>query len=83
MVLAKISACIPKPQVQSSTVLEKYGPMTFDYFGRFLNFEWNYTQLEFKPGAVEINKSTIGPPAGIEHTLLRCRCNVLATELQR
>ena len=48
-----------------------------------LNFEWNYTQLKFKPGTVEKNESTIGPPTGIEPMLLRCRCNALATELQR
>ena len=48
-----------------------------------LNFEWNYTQLKFKPGTVEKNESTIDPPAGIEPTLLRCRNNAPATELQR
>ena len=48
-----------------------------------LNFEWNHSQLEFKPGTVEKNESTIGPPAGFEPTLLRCRCNAIATELQR
>ena len=47
-----------------------------------LNFEWNHTQLNIKPGTVEKNESTIGPLAGIEPTLLRCRCNALATELQ-
>ena len=31
-----------------------------------LNFEWNYTQLKFKPETAEKNESTIGPPAGIE-----------------
>ena len=44
-----------------------------------LNFEWNYTQLKFKPETVEKNGSTISPPAGIEPTHLRCRCNALAT----
>ena len=45
-----------------------------------LNFEWNYTQLKFKPRTVEKNESIISPPAGIEPTLLRCPCNALATE---
>ena len=27
--------------------------------------------------------STIGPPAGIEPTPLRCRCNALTTKLRR
>ena len=53
------------------------------FFLNGLSFEWNYTQLEFKPGTFEKNESAIGPPAGIEPTLLRCRCNALATELQR
>ena len=26
-----------------------------------LNFEWNHTQLKFKPETVEKNESTIGP----------------------
>ena len=47
-----------------------------------LNFEWNHTQLNFKPGTFEKNESTICPPAGIVPTLLRCRCNALATKLQ-
>ena len=38
---------------------------------------------KFKPGTVEKNSSTIGPPAGIEPTPLRCRCSALATELWR
>ena len=42
-----------------------------------LNFEWNVTQLTFKPGRAEKNESTIGPPAGIELTLLQCRCSRL------
>ena len=33
-----------------------------------LIFECNDTQLEFKPGTVEKNESTIGSPAGIEPT---------------
>ena len=48
-----------------------------------LNFEWNHTQLNFKPGTIEKNESFIVPPTGIEPTLLRCRCTALATELQR
>ena len=40
-----------------------------------LNFDWNHTQLKFKPGTVEKNESTIGPPARIEHTLLRRWCD--------
>ena len=35
-------------------------------FFKNLNFEWNYSQLKFKPGTVEKNKSTIGSLAGIE-----------------
>ena len=31
-----------------------------------------------QPGTVEKNSSTTGPPAGIEPTPLRCRCNALA-----
>ena len=31
-----------------------------------LNFEWNHTQLNFKPGAVEKNESAVDPQAGIE-----------------
>ena len=38
---------------------------------------------KFEPGTVEKNSSTIGPPAGIKPTPLRCRCNALATELRR
>ena len=26
-----------------------------------LNFDWNHTQLKFKPGTVEKKESTIGP----------------------
>ena len=52
-------------------------------FLKGLNFEWNYTQLEFEPGTVEKNESTIGHPAAIAPTLLRCRCTALATELER
>ena len=38
--------------------------MVFDSKGsKSLNFEWNHTQLKFKPGTVE--KNEIGPPAGI------------------
>ena len=40
-------------------------------------------QLKFKPGLVEKNESTIGPPAGIEPPHLRCPCNALTTELQK
>ena len=36
-----------------------------------------------QPGKVEKNSSTIGPPAGIKPTPLRCRCNSLTTELRR
>ena len=32
-------------------------------------------QLKFKPGALAKNESTNGPPAGIEPTLLGCRCS--------
>ena len=49
-----------------------------------LVFNKNITHIsKFKPGTVEKNSSTIGPPAGIEPTPLRCRCNALATELRR
>ena len=44
-------------------------------------FEWNIIHIsKFKPGTVEKNSSTIGPPAGIKPTPLRCRCSALATE---
>ena len=33
---------------------------------RGLSFEWNRTQLKFKPGTVKENMSTIGRPVGIE-----------------
>ncbi len=38
---------------------------------------------KFEPGTVEKNSSTIGPPAGIEPTSVRCRCTVLTTKLRR
>ena len=44
---------------------------------------YNIHISKFKPGTVEKNSSTIGPPAGIEPTPLRCRCNALATKLRR
>ena len=44
-------------------------------------FQWNFTQLELKPGTVEKSESIIGPPAGIEPTLLRCRCKLLSLSL--
>ena len=37
----------------------------------------NYTQLKFKPGTVEKNMSTIGPPAGIGPTPMRRRTMLL------
>ena len=41
-------------------------------------FEWNIIHIsKFKPGTVEKNSSTIGPPAGIKPMPLRCRCNAL------
>ena len=36
---------------------------------------------KFEPGTVEKNSSTIGPPAGIEPTPVRCRCTALTTKL--
>ena len=45
-----------------------------------MHFEWDYTQLKFKPGTVEKNESTTGPLAGIKPTLLLCGCNALTTE---
>ena len=57
-----------------SEQLTKFLPLEYT---KGINFEWNCTQLKFKPGTVEKNESTLGPPAGIEHTLLRCRCNAL------
>ena len=35
-----------------------------------------------QPGTVRKNSSTVGPPAGIEPTPLRCRCNPLTIELR-
>ncbi len=32
---------------------------------------------KFEPGTVEKKSSTIGPPAGIEPTPVRCRCTAL------
>ncbi len=43
----------------------------------------NYTQVEILQGTVEKNSSTIGPPAGIEPTPVRCRCTALTTKLRR
>ena len=38
---------------------------------------------KIKPGTVEKNSSTIGPPARIEPTPVRCRCTALTTKLRR
>ena len=42
-----------------------------------------HTQFKFKPGTVEENVLTIGPPAEIEPTLLQCRCNAPATQFNQ
>ena len=68
--------------VTSRTELHEVSP-PYSQVSKDLNFEWNYTQLKFKLGTVKKNESTIGLPAGIEPTLLQCRWNALATELQR
>ena len=36
---------------------------------------------KIQPETVENNSSTVGHPAGIELTPLRCRCNALTTEV--
>ena len=69
--------------------LYMYGQVDYDFWDftqcrivskvfKDLNFEWNYTQLKFKPGTAEKNESTIGPTAGIEPTAfampVQCSC---------
>ena len=50
---------------------------------RGLNFEWKSFTTEIQARNRCTNKSQlIGPPAKIEPTVLLCRCNALAKELQ-